>query len=147
MPFGPNSTWREDVKEHWAALLQIGEVEVDKGCATHVHVSPKPEPWSLEQLKRMAKAVIYFDDAFKIIWAPTRREHELTKSNKRNNYKLKDLGFGACCERIEECANKRGLISLMQSGESKAAQQTRDYAWNFENTEKAIGTIGASHGS
>ena len=135
------------MKEHWAALLQIGEVEVDKGCATHVHVSPKRNSWSLDQLKQVAKAVIYFDDAFKIIWAPTRREHEFTKSNKRKNYKLKDLGYVACCERIEKCANKHELINLMQSGESEAAQQTRDYAWNFENTEKAIGTIGTSHSS
>ena len=128
-------------------MLQIGEVEVDKGCATHVHVSPKQKSWSLDQLKQVAKAVIYFDDAFKIIWAPTRREHELTKSNKRNNYKLKDIEFAACCKLIQKCANKHELVNLMQSGESKAAQQTRDYAWNFENTEKAIGTIGASHGS
>ena len=149
MTFGQSSEWRKDVKEHWAALLQIGEVEVDKGCATHVHVSPRKEKfWSLEQLKQAAKAVIYFDGAFKKIWAPSRRGHELTHSNKSDNHKLKDLDFAACCERIDNCASNRELINLMQAGPSKAAQQTRDYAWNFENTaETGIGTIGASHDS
>ena len=143
---------------HWATLLQIGEVEVDHMCATHVHISPKEkEVWSLEQLKRIAKAVIYFDDPFKVISAPTRRDHDLTQSNKRKNYLLKDLDFGACCERIEKCANNLDLINLIQSGGLKADEQTRDYAWNFENTDKKfakwgsgnkpIGTIGASHGS
>ena len=129
--------------------MQIGEVEVDNGCATHVHVSPKKEKvWSLQQLKQVAKAIIYFDGAFKKIWAPSRREHDLTQSNKRDNYKLKGLGFVEYCERIDNCASNRELINLMQAGQSKTAQQTRDYAWNFENTaENGIGTIGASHDS
>ena len=155
LTYGQNSKWREDVKKHWAALLEIGEVEVDKGCATHVHVSPKQEPWSLKQLKQVAKAVIYFDDAFKNIWAPTRRKHDLTQSNKRNNYKLENLKFDECRKLIDECANNLQLINLMQSGNTKADGQTRDYAWNFQNTDdqfkrdgaKSIGTIGASHGS
>lgn len=149
MTFGQSSEWRTEVKEHWAALLRIGEVEVDKGCATHVHVSPRKEKvWSLEQLKQVAKAIIYFDEAFKAIWAPSRREHDLTQSNKSENYKLKDLDFAACCECINNCASIRELINLMQSGQSEAAQQSRDYAWNFENTaEGGIGTIGASHDS
>ena len=130
-------------------LLLIGEVEVDKMCATHVHVSPKKEKfWSLEQLKQVAKAIIYFDEAFKVIWAPSRRKHGLTQSSKSDNYKLKDLGFAECCEHIDNCANICDLINLMQSGKSETPQRTRDYAWNFENTAQGgIGTIGASHDS
>ena len=122
-------------------LLLIGEVEVDKMCATHIHVSPKKEKaWSLEQLKQVAKAIIYFDEAFKAIWAPSRRDHGLTQSNKSDNHKLKNHDFAACCKFIDNCAKKPDLIKLMQ--------QTRDYAWNFENTaEGGIGTIGASHDS
>ena len=147
LTFGRNSEWREDVKKHWATLLQLGDVKVDEGCATHVHVSPKKEKlWSLEQLKQFAKAVIYFDDAFKKIWAPSRRDHGLTQSNKRHSSRLKECGFVECCKSIENCADNKALFNLMQ--------QSRDYAWNFENTfenpekkEKAIGTIGASHDS
>ena len=148
LTFGKNSGWREDVKEHWATLLQIGQVRVDKMCATHVHVSPKRDPpWSISELKGVAKAIIYFEDAFNHIWAPSRREHALTKSNKRDNHKLKDLKFAECSKLIEACPSKRELINLMQAGETNKARQTRDYTWNFENTEKAIGTIGASQDS
>ena len=138
------------MKEHWATLLRIGEVEVDSMCATHVHVSPKKEKfWSLEQLKEVAKAIIYFNEAFKAIWAPSRRGHGLTQSNKSDNQKLKNHDFAACCKFIDNCASKPDLIKLMQSGQSEETpQQTRDYAWNFENTaEGGIGTIGASHDS
>ena len=152
--FGQSSEWRTEVKKHWSTLLRLAEVKVDQMCATHVHVSPrKEERWSLEPLKRVAKAIIYFNDAFKAIYAPSRRKHDLTQSNKDDNYKLKDLDFAACCERIENCASNRELINLMQAGGSKHARQTRDYAWNFENTDKMdkpegpIGTIGASHDS
>ena len=116
-------------------------------CATHVHISPaKERRWSLEPLKPFAKAVLYFDAAFNSIWAPSRRDHMASGSNKENNYKLKNLGFAECCELIDKCASYRELINLMQAGET-----TRDYAWNFENTDekvkKSIGTIGASHDS
>ena len=142
------------MNKHFATLLELAEVEVDEMCATHVHISPKKEEeWSLEQLKQVAKAIIYFNDAFKTIWAPSRRKHELTKSNKDDNHKLRTLKFAQCCELIDQCDTKRKLLNLMQAGESKHAPQTRDYAWNFENTvqmekeKKPIHTIGASHDS
>ena len=140
------------MEKHWATLLRIGEIEVDSMCATHVHVSPKKEKvWSLEQLKQVAKAIIYFNEAFKAIWAPSRRGHGLTQSNKDNNHNFKNPDFAESCKLIDNCGSKRDLLNLMQAGESKA--QTRDYAWNFENTVKMddkkepIGTIGASHDS
>ena len=146
MTFGRNSNWREEIKKHWAALLQILEVEVDDGCATHVHISPEEKGlWSLEQLKQLSKAIIYFAKAFRTIWAPSRRNHSLTQSNKGQNYKLKDIGFAECCKLIDGCATKQDIIDLMQPGETKADGQSRDYAWNFEPTERKIGTIGASH--
>ena len=150
LTFGPGSKWREEVKKHWDTLLQIGEVKVDNMCATHVHISPQWKVWSLEQLKQVAKAVVYFDDAFEVIYAPTRRDREVTKSNKSDNYILKGLDFGECCERIQRCDYIQNLVTMMQS--VSPFTKTRDFAWNFMNTDmdfttsadKPIGTIGAS---
>ena len=149
MRFGQSSEWETNVEKHWETLSPILDVELDSMCATHVHVSLKGKGvyWNLEQLKRFAKAAIYFNKAFKAIWAPSRRDHPFTQSNKDDNYILKGLDFAACFTLIEKCASMHDLIKLMQAGETKAAQQSRDYAWNFENTVKEIGTIGALHDS
>ena len=148
LTFGPNSQWRKDVETHWEKLLQIVEVVINDGCATHVHVCPRNEErWSLEQLKPIAKAIIYFDPGLMEIYAPSRREHMLTQSNKRENHKLKDLNYAECFKRIDNCTTKDQLFVLMQR-EFQANPPTRDYAWNFENTlEGRKGSIGASQDS
>ena len=149
MRFGPNSEWREEIKIHHMTWLQIVEIKNDEMVATHVHISSYPEGcWSLEQAKQIAKTVIHFDEAFQQIWAPSRREHLVTQSNKRDNYLLKNLKFEECSELIDKCANKKDLFKIMQAGVSKKAPPTRDFAWNFQNAaEDGIGSIGVSHDS
>ena len=124
------------------------DVVINDGCATHVHVSPrKEERWSLEQLKPIAKSIIYFDPAFMGVYAPSRRNHSLTQSNKKDNYKLKDRNYADCFKLIDGCKTKDQLIKLMQSV-SQANPATRDYAWNLENTQEGKkGSIGASQDS
>ena len=154
--FRPGSQWRKEVKDHWNTLSLLGKAFIDDFCATHVHVSPKAGTrWSLDQLKQIAQAVVYFEEAFKIIWTPSRREQILTKSNKTDNKNLNQLDFGNCCKRIRGCGNENNLVSLMQPFENASNAVDRAYAWNFENTktdkdekgEDRIGTIGGSHGS
>ena len=130
------------MRRHWTSLLKIGEVEVDDMCATHVHISPLGS-WGLEQLKQVAKAIVYFENAFKVISAPSRRSHDFTNINKGD------------IERIQSCTSNLDLIKEMQPGDSNTAPPIRDYAWNFMNTDekfaqsgqKPIGTIGPSHSS
>lgn len=149
------------MEDHWNTLSLLGEASVDALCATHVHISPKAGTrWNLDQLKQVAQAVIYFEEALKAILAPSRREHRLTKRNKANNRYLKDRGFGSCCELIQGRRNIDGLVSLLQPYQIASSQPKQDtpvnraYAWNFENTKESkdeyqnprIGTIGASYG-
>ena len=153
MRFGRSGEWRKNVEKHWDTVSQILTLEIDEMCATHVHISPAiGEQWTLEQLKQLAKAIIYFNDALKAIYAPSRRNHDLTHSNKKDNYKLKSRDVAESCELIDKCASKLDLLNLMQSPLFNI--QTRDYAWNFENTvkkpgskEKETGSVGASHDS
>ena len=143
MRFGRSGEWRKNLEVHWDTVSQILTLTIDDMCATHVHISPAiGERWTLEQLKQLAKAIIYFNDALNAIYAPSRRNHDFTLSNKKDNYKLNKLEFPACCKLIDSCASCPELTILMQTNSSKT--QARDYAWNFENTAKEeIGTIGA----
>lgn len=132
------------MKKHWATLLQIGEIEVDDMCATHVHISPLEEKvWSLRQLKQVAKAVIYFEEAFKVISAPSRRHHDFTETYKGIHDPQEFPQFAEYRQSIQRCTNNLQLIDVMQPN-------GRDYPWNFENTDvkfasrdaKSIETIG-----
>ena len=155
------------MKTHWATLLDIGRVNINNSCATHVHISrkaksdPKKElDWTKEELDRVAQAVLYFDKAFDAILAPSRRGDFKTKSNRANNKKLGNRGFAECCKLIQS-ADLDHLVSLMQPPESVQSDATnwdRFYRWNFENTKEGdsdgnidgkrrIGTIGTSFGS
>ena len=134
------------MKNHWATLLDFGEVRIDNGCATHVHISPEVgKKWSLTQLKAVARAVLYFEEPFKAIVAPSRREHAHTKFNRANNRHFKNrhfknrhfknADFERCRTLIEECVNIEELICLMQPPDSRNvnAPPDRHYAWNFQN--------------
>lgn len=113
----------------------------------HVQISPKEEsPWSFEQLKRVAQIVLNFEEALKLIVAPSRRDHPHAK---RNN----DLTLEECCKRIQGYADISRLTSLLQPKERTQYSDgppIRDYAWNVMNTmeplpdeKERIGTIGA----
>lgn len=165
LSFCSDGAWKEEVKTHWATLLDIGTVQVNTSCATHVHISrkaksgPKKElNWTMTELRNIAQAVLYFDKAFDAILAPSRRGasgFNRTRSNKANNQKLRNLGFEECCELLQ-IADLNRLVSLMQPLESAQSDDTkyeRFYGWNFENTKegdvdgnidgkKRIGTIG-----
>ena len=152
MTFGRDSTWREEVRKVWNTLLQIAEVEINQMCATHVHVSPKETKiWDLDQLKKIAKAVVYFENAFDIISTPSRRAHRFTHTNKSGNIKLSSLTIEECCDKIARCKNALQLINIMQSSRDKPTP-SREFAWNFQNTalegvrgEPILGTIGVSN--
>lgn len=149
------------MRNHWYRLRKLVEPYVDEGCATHVHISPKAQSgsqakWSMDQLKNVAQAVVYFEKAFDDVVAPSRRDHEMTRRNKAANHQLKALGFAECCKRIQACADEDHLVHLLQPSENHAGYQDlssdRNYRWNFDNTKKdkkdgkdRYGTIGALH--
>ena len=139
------------MKNHWAKLLDFGKVRIDNECATHVHISPEVgKEWTLMQLKAVARAVLYFEEVFKAIVAPSRRKHKHTKFNKASNRRLQNADFELCCMLIGECVNVEELVSLMQPPDSVNinAGPDRHYAWNFQNAmDGKLGTIGTSYGS
>lgn len=149
--FDRHSKWRNEVFYHWKRLLELGQPSTNDFCATHVHISPKATKfWSLDQLKNVAQAVVYFEEAFEVIIAPSRRTSRYSRSNKANNRKLKLLTFPACWEKIQACDDIDELTTLMQPLhyepiEGLPDRAFRDFAWNFLLAKwDEIGTIGES---
>ena len=94
--------------------------------------------------------MVYFEEAFEVIIAPSRRTNGYSRSNKANNRKLKLLTFPACWEKIQACDDIDELTTLMQPLsyeliEGLSDRAVRNFAWNFLPAKKEeIGTIGAS---
>ena len=149
--FDRHSKWRNEVVYHWKRLLELGQPSTNDFCATHVHISPKATKfWSLDHLKSVAQAVVYFEEAFEVIIAPSRRTSRYSRSNKANNRKLQLLTFPACWEKIQACDDIDELTTLMQPLkyepiEGLPDRAFRDFAWNFLLAKwDEIGTIGES---
>lgn len=151
--FEKNNKWRHEVIDFWKRLLEIGRFSTTNACATHVHISPQNEgnSWSLDQLKGVAQAVVYFEQAFEVIVAPSRRGNSHVYRNKANNRFLQNLEFKDCCKSIQGCSDFDQLVLLIQPQPFKpedgcADNPRKSSAWNFMNTKKnEIGTIGKSH--
>lgn len=131
--FGQNSEWRSQVAHHLNKVTELVAHRNDS-CIAHVHISPKAETgWSLEQLRRVAQAVLYFRMAFDIILAPTRKA-----STAVTIYTREYSDFDTWCERIQNCVDADDLVSWMR------LPLHQGFGWDFENA-KEDGTIGAYH--
>ena len=149
--FDRHSKWRNEVVDHWKRLLELGQPLTTDYCATHVHISPKATKfWTLDELKNVAQAVVYFEEAFEVIIAPSRRTNAYSGSNKANNRKLKALTSAACWEKIQACGDIDELVVLMQPLNYEVTGYFsepvfRNFAWNFILAKRDhIGTIGNS---
>ena len=66
------STWRETVNATWSFIEREYLIEPDDYCSTHVHVSKK-EPYTLQELKLIAQAVLWWEPAWEAILPDERR--------------------------------------------------------------------------
>lgn len=129
------SDWRKKVTNHWIKVEMLLAGRGDS-CIAHILYSPKAKTgWSLEQLKRVAQALSYFETAFLANLAPS-----IHMRNKFNSEEPSDSLLEQRRERIEACAKMDDLVIEMQSQKEKRFL----YGWRSENANKD-GTIGASH--
>lgn len=68
----PGSQWRRHVEATWMYLQKAYEITKNENCATHIHISVKGG-YSLQEIKRVAQASIYFEPAFDALVPPHRR--------------------------------------------------------------------------
>jgi hypothetical protein len=91
-----NLNWQEEIDLTWFLLNQLCNIRVDRSCGTHVHVSPEGRflweyPYTLDELKRIAKAVIYYDSAVTLILPGERKACSYSRSNVLENAQLKGV--------------------------------------------------------
>lgn len=126
LTIAPGSRWREDVKVFWTFLQKYFQITANKTCGTHIHVSLEP-CYTLQEIKRIAQALIHFETAFEELAPPDRRDNRAVKSNwidspailqrERSRWQLiSDIEAEVEFDRVVELMQKRG---------------DRNYCWNF----------------
>ncbi len=75
LTFDKEGNWRRQVKEVFAHLeAKCKTIKTNKSCGFHVHLSPGDgSMWRLDELKRIAFAIYYFEQAFMALLPESRR--------------------------------------------------------------------------
>lgn len=125
---GPTMFWREAVRKLYESLSNDAYLCVNESCGLHVHISPDGESvWTLQDLKRISQAIIYFDSAIECLVPPHRRQNVWSKSNRVDNPKLNGKSDSRILKMIDSYETLDDIVMLMINGSD------RNYGWNFTN--------------
>ena len=78
-----NAAWVSKIDKLWSILNQHFEYCRDTFCGFHVHISPVTQPYILEQIRQLAKAIVLWERATAECTPPLRQDRVLgfCKSN------------------------------------------------------------------
>lgn len=132
--------WHAHLQRIWSVLSQKFNTSSTSQCSTHVHMSPAEGQWTLDQVKRIAKAVLYFERSIDSLLPPERRANIWCQSN-RWNATLKTQSMPTLFNWIDGATSIPHVAFLMctyskDSEYGKAMGYTQDFVyhvfrWNF----------------
>lgn len=114
-------------------------IETNRSCGFHVHLSPgKPKAqtmdrgdWTIDELTRIAMAVVYFENAFEAVIPAERRGNKYHRANRAQNQYLAELSIDETMRRISEVRDIPWFVLLMQ--------QSKRFNWNFMHLSSVHG--------
>ena len=135
----------------WWVLQEKFDTSTNTQCSTHVHISPAQGQWTLDHIKRVAKAALYFERSVDTIMPPERRCTTWAHSN-RNNILLRGQDMDLLFSQIDGAQDVAQIVSLvclypkdtlhgLRLGKSHDFPH-RVFRWNFTPlTKHSMGTI------
>ena len=152
LDFQDHSKWNKQMDDVWWVLQEKFNTSTDTHCSTHVHISPAEGQWTLDQVKRVAKAALYFEQSVDTI-LPTHRSNSTWAKSNRNNTSLKDKDMNELFSLIDSkqdvdeivclmCSCSRNSLEGISMGRSLGLPQYNMFRWNFTPlTRHSMGTI------
>ena len=120
------------IEDFWKRLASLSTICQEQSTGIHIHVSPADdEGWTIDRVKRVATASLWFEPALKAIMPDHRRGNAHCLSNYLYNSKFYGKSIEYCLERIDGCRDKEELLKLM-----KGEYVARDWTWNFTNLQE-----------
>ncbi|KAI1522055.1 Amidoligase-2 domain containing protein [Pyrenophora tritici-repentis] len=84
LDFQDQRTWHWHMDAVWWVLSAKFNTSSTPQCSTHVHISPTQGSWTLAQVKRVAKAVLYYERSIDTLLPQERRQNIWAQSNRHN---------------------------------------------------------------
>lgn len=137
--------WEHELACFWEGMRKVFKLTANKSCGSHVHVTPESKNFSLEELKKVAFAIITREQFVRALLPSGRNHNVYCRPNTKVSLELRNLfqngkdtaAFQQIRLRIMDCTTKAQLLTLMQ-GTTRAGR----YAiWNFKNVLDRAKTI------
>lgn len=140
LDFQDQRTWHWHMDAVWAVLSAKFNTSTTPQCSTHVHISPSKGSWTLAQVQKVAKAVLYYERSIDTLLPQERRQSIWAQSN-RHNTSTEPQNIDTLFTWIDE-ARDIPSITLIMCAFSKDSQYGRDvgktqdfahnvFRWNF----------------
>lgn len=114
------------------------EVRVNETCSTHVHISIVNAPFSLEDLKKIARSVLYWEPAWEAITPVERRSNRWAANNWFDNDPFCKKGIREVLTILHNTSVFSDVVKLMNGGLQDPIEiwdeaNRRHFRWNFQN--------------
>ncbi|KAL8713432.1 MAG: hypothetical protein Q9225_006786 [Loekoesia sp. 1 TL-2023] len=124
--------WVQAIDSFWSVILGHFELRRDTSCGFHIHISSVRGSYSLDQLRMMAKAVIFWEPATKRCTPTSRHDRFL-------DYCKSNIAHGVpVVEALRGSGPLRGLVQAYDYIDNASRDAIIDYicpdkyrAWNF----------------
>ena len=135
--FADYDDWSSQIDLVWLNLSTNFYIDPSLQCSTQVHIAPTNK-WKVEQLKNVAKAVVYFERSIDQLVPEDRRMNHWCRSN-RYNGTLKELSMTDIFKAVDNC-DSRDELELLLCAVSFGLGVTVDrrFRWNFRNLTETI---------
>jgi putative amidoligase enzyme len=82
LEFDSRREWQTYIPQVFESVTRHCQIKTNNTCSTHIHVSPgHGGHWTLEELKEICLAIVYFEGAFLALLPPHRRDNYYCRSN------------------------------------------------------------------
>lgn len=143
--FAPDASWRHSVNQLFDSLTEC-DIETNKTCATHFHLSPMSGSWSMNDLRKLGCCILYFEPAMENLYPADYRQNEYAAANGVDNpiFNKQDLGsligLQDCFKTIFEKQTEEELKGLFNPPRLPDNDPyDRYYGWNFTNLKQRGG--------
>ncbi|KAI0539148.1 hypothetical protein GGR58DRAFT_257353 [Xylaria digitata] len=138
--------WQTEVEGVFLALNAGWQISLTTGCSMHVHVSPgitDQDVYSTPQIRRIMKAIAFYDDAITKIMPADRKNNQWAMSNFRGQDAPNHLqqAYAAVPTRTWAPLFARFDQLKMKQMVHMEFGQSRYLSWNFSNLTAQCGTV------
>ena len=141
-----NDDWYQELTDFFDAVDEVMVLQYNESCGGHIHMAPSYGDFTLEDLKRIAYAVVVFENHIVEILPDHRRTNRYCRPNVYESPELDSIfKYGRSRETYENLADR--LTNDIDSYEELRAlmhgdgYSSRYVLWNFNNICGSTGTI------